>query len=469
MKKTVTLLLIFGLSLGLGLTAASATAEAGWYGTLRGVGKILPEITAKNICLRPTCAAVGKNCGAIEDGCGGTLECGTCSGIDTCGGGGAANICGQTCYRFAYLADGNDGIQDIFSGGNCLSAPENLTQNTVRAVHSHLTSGRGESNLAFLQARLEGDESDGSDWMNLMNVARKSWNLLDHGTPSRFEPKAVAWDASGRLAILAKENDGSYALRLDAGPYFTADDSVIVRHLGMVPPQDMEWVPIPGETRYRYLIVSFGSFPASTSLYVLDTGTSPARLAPLEETAPGSSLVRAMRGSQPATGRLGTSLLFVREGRILSCNLDFSHMGDALPRAYCPNAWEPTYLRDVAGEMASPSVSHDNQWLFFSMKRPATSRYDSPSWEIYRSRFDHFQLHQMTATPDVDEIEIASLAPWYGPVTGIAQATTTVREEPKYEVSAVFQTPVQTLQTRCTTDAECPSGQECNKNICRVP
>jgi len=45
-------------------------------------------------CTPTTCAAQGKNCGTIADGCGGTLNCGSCTAPQTCGGGGVANVCG---------------------------------------------------------------------------------------------------------------------------------------------------------------------------------------------------------------------------------------------------------------------------------------------------------------------------------------------------------------------------------------
>jgi hypothetical protein len=45
-------------------------------------------------CTPTTCAAQGKNCGTIADGCGGTLACGICSSPQTCGGGGTVNVCG---------------------------------------------------------------------------------------------------------------------------------------------------------------------------------------------------------------------------------------------------------------------------------------------------------------------------------------------------------------------------------------
>jgi hypothetical protein len=48
-------------------------------------------------CSSPTtCAAEGANCGMIADGCGGTLDCGTCTLPQTCGGGGRPNVCGPT-------------------------------------------------------------------------------------------------------------------------------------------------------------------------------------------------------------------------------------------------------------------------------------------------------------------------------------------------------------------------------------
>jgi len=45
------------------------------------------------ICTPTTCAAQGKNCGTIPDGCGGTLTCGVCTAPQTCGGAAVANVC----------------------------------------------------------------------------------------------------------------------------------------------------------------------------------------------------------------------------------------------------------------------------------------------------------------------------------------------------------------------------------------
>jgi len=47
-------------------------------------------------CTPTTCAAQGFNCGFASDQCNGLLNCGTCSGGNICGGGGQPNVCGST-------------------------------------------------------------------------------------------------------------------------------------------------------------------------------------------------------------------------------------------------------------------------------------------------------------------------------------------------------------------------------------
>lgn len=47
-------------------------------------------------CVPRTCASAGAECGALDDGCGGSLECGTCEATETCGIE-RANVCGGEC------------------------------------------------------------------------------------------------------------------------------------------------------------------------------------------------------------------------------------------------------------------------------------------------------------------------------------------------------------------------------------
>ncbi|HWE26860.1 MAG TPA: hypothetical protein VHB97_02610 [Polyangia bacterium] len=46
------------------------------------------------MCTKTTCAMLGYSCGPAGDGCGGVLDCGTCTAPQTCGGGGTPGACG---------------------------------------------------------------------------------------------------------------------------------------------------------------------------------------------------------------------------------------------------------------------------------------------------------------------------------------------------------------------------------------
>ncbi len=62
-------------------------------------------------CVPRDCDELGKDCGDVPDGCGGTNHCGSCSSPDTCGGGGVPNVCGCTrqCLGRECGPDGCDG------------------------------------------------------------------------------------------------------------------------------------------------------------------------------------------------------------------------------------------------------------------------------------------------------------------------------------------------------------------------
>src|SRR5436309_14351958 len=71
-----------------GACTAPQTCGGGGIANVCGLGTPPPA------CTPTTCAAQGKNCGTIPDGCGGTLTCGACTAPQTCGSGGIAHICG---------------------------------------------------------------------------------------------------------------------------------------------------------------------------------------------------------------------------------------------------------------------------------------------------------------------------------------------------------------------------------------
>lgn len=89
-----------------------------------------PVVCDAGACVAPcaptTCGAEDATCGRIADGCGGILECGSCSAGETCGGGKVANRCGPgtcapvTCATFGYACgQSSDGCADVLACGAC--------------------------------------------------------------------------------------------------------------------------------------------------------------------------------------------------------------------------------------------------------------------------------------------------------------------------------------------------------------
>ncbi|RKH01932.1 tryptophan synthase alpha chain [Corallococcus sp. CA053C] len=83
-----------------------------------------------SFCIPMTCESQALDCGFAVDGCGGTLECGTCADPEVCGGGGVPNVCGPgpctplTCEaRGATCGPTPDGCGGLLECGTC-AAPE---------------------------------------------------------------------------------------------------------------------------------------------------------------------------------------------------------------------------------------------------------------------------------------------------------------------------------------------------------
>ncbi len=76
-------------------------------------------------CTKKTCSGLGANCGPVADGCGGLLDCGTCTAPNSCGGGGVPNQCGSICKRTSCGAKGancgviGDGCGGTLDCGTC--------------------------------------------------------------------------------------------------------------------------------------------------------------------------------------------------------------------------------------------------------------------------------------------------------------------------------------------------------------
>jgi hypothetical protein len=87
------------------------------------------EADGGSACVPLTCAGLGYHCGLAGDGCGGALDCGTCTAPETCGGGGKVGECGKkcvpkTCADFGReCGEVGDGCGGLLQCGTC-AAPE---------------------------------------------------------------------------------------------------------------------------------------------------------------------------------------------------------------------------------------------------------------------------------------------------------------------------------------------------------
>jgi len=90
-------------------------------------------------CTPTTCAALGKNCGSVADGCGGTLSCGTCGTGQTCS---ASNVCQSSCTPTTCAALGKncgsvaDGCGGTLSCGTCTGGQTCSASNVCQSTGS---------------------------------------------------------------------------------------------------------------------------------------------------------------------------------------------------------------------------------------------------------------------------------------------------------------------------------------------
>jgi len=88
-------------------------------------GSGTPNVCGVPACVPKTCNALGATCGSVGDGCGGTLACGTCSNPLTCGGSGTPNVCGL-CFPKTCASQGatcgvvSDGCGGTLDCGPCI-------------------------------------------------------------------------------------------------------------------------------------------------------------------------------------------------------------------------------------------------------------------------------------------------------------------------------------------------------------
>jgi hypothetical protein len=114
-------------------------------------------------CIPNTCAALGINCGPTGDGCGNELNCGACVAPLTCGGGGVPGVCGgtndcvpKTCATLGFnCGPAGDGCGGLLQCGSC-TAPEICGGGGMPGVCGPADAGAGCTGLCLQQTTCPG-------------------------------------------------------------------------------------------------------------------------------------------------------------------------------------------------------------------------------------------------------------------------------------------------------------------------
>ena len=125
---TFLLILVGGVGLGTGCDSSTV---------LSGTSPPVEDMAGADLanpgggCGLVTCQSANATCGLIGDGCGGTIDCGSCASPATCGGGGVQFQCGgtsactpisaaQACSALgANCGEASDGCGSTVSCGSC--------------------------------------------------------------------------------------------------------------------------------------------------------------------------------------------------------------------------------------------------------------------------------------------------------------------------------------------------------------
>src|SRR5262245_60012043 len=118
-------------------SAVTATTLVTISASSNGTASAVLTVNPGSACTPTTVAAQGKNCGSIADGCGGTLNCGSCTAPQTCGGGGVANVCGGGSTSTAQLTVTASGR----SGESVSSSPAGLNVNVGTTGSASFATG----------------------------------------------------------------------------------------------------------------------------------------------------------------------------------------------------------------------------------------------------------------------------------------------------------------------------------------
>ena len=230
-----------GAECGQAPDGCGGTLECGGCSGVQLCGGGGPNRCGTGTCTPRTCAEAAKNCGMVSDGCAGQLQCGTCTGGNTCGGGGIANVCGGVCPASCPTGSACDALgRCVVSSAMALSVAPSTSR-----LHGRVTINGASPLLAGCPGRVG------------------ALRLSEAGSGDVFEVQVRCPTASGPFVYEANLPDGTWEARFRfyglSSPLtthgFEKPDFVVGRGIVMpaAAPVDFDFKPIAvsGELRMQ--------------------------------------------------------------------------------------------------------------------------------------------------------------------------------------------------------------------------
>ena len=181
-------------------------------------------------CVPTTCQALGAECGARSDGCGGTLNCGGCGGTDTCNG----DFCVACIPDCAGKECGGDGC-----GGSCGTCGGSDSCNNISGLcvsdaggmptifwSDELQTGSCSSNYGFDEWLCELNDGGQTPFSSCTGALTQGDNECDLSREADPAPGGSGF-AMRQVANICRNSE----TRSEAGLYFWSGHSALMSHL----------------------------------------------------------------------------------------------------------------------------------------------------------------------------------------------------------------------------------------------
>ncbi len=162
-------------------------------------------VTVNVVCPTTTCPTA-MNCGSISDGCGGMITCGSCTGNDTCGGAGTANVCGctpaTTCPSGDACGTASDGCGGMVTCGTCAAGETCSANQCVSSTTSSSSTSTTTTSTSSGAGGAGGGEGAGGSSTGTAggtNVVKSGCSCKAAGEP--LDAQGTSLGAFGMLAL----------------------------------------------------------------------------------------------------------------------------------------------------------------------------------------------------------------------------------------------------------------------------